>query len=261
MNDPANQPIDIEEQREWLIDHRLSLQLSWALLAKRVDIPVGTLSQFGSKRGYAGDERRLAERVYTYRNMLDQQASIDAEAPELPGYYETETSRQITNLLRWAQRGRIVVAATGAGLGKSTTARQFVACYPNVYIITLAPSSAGVANMQQEMLAAMGEPNAVGAAEADTADQGQAGGYRSPLLIVDEAQHGTQKTFEEIRHWNDAVGVGVALFGNMSVLNTLEGGGRRDAFAQLYSRVSMRMLRAAAAWRRGCDGNRLEGHP
>jgi DNA transposition AAA+ family ATPase len=158
MNDPANQPIDIEEQREWLIDHRLSLQLSWALLAKRVDIPVGTLSQFGSKRGYAGDERRLAERVYTYRNMLDQQASIDAEAPELPGYYETETSRQITNLLRWAQRGRIVVAATGAGLGKSTTARQFVACYPNVYIITLAPSSAGVANMQQEMLAAMGEP-------------------------------------------------------------------------------------------------------
>ncbi|MFM9673702.1 AAA family ATPase, partial [Streptomyces galilaeus] len=64
-----------------------------------------------------------------------------------------------------------------------------------------------------------------------------------PLLIIDEAQHLSEKAIEEIRSWNDKVGLGIALFGNVKVLRRIEGGGRDDAFAQLYSRLSMRMIR------------------
>jgi DNA transposition AAA+ family ATPase len=52
--------------------------------------------------------------------------------------------------------------------------------------------------------------------------------------------------------------LGVAFFGNIKVLKRIEGGGRDDAFAQLYSRLSMRLIRPvplkadaialAAAW-------------
>lgn len=244
MHDPANQPIDIEEQRNWLMDHRASLNLSWQAMSKRIDIPQGTLSQFGSPKGYAGDERRLAEKVYSYRQLLAQQASIDVEAPEIPGYYETETSKQLTQLLGWAQRGRVVVAATGAGLGKTSTAQQYRACYPNVFHVTMAPSTAGVANMQQELLAAMGEPNATGTPQKlSQRIKAKLRDLSKPLLIFDESQHLSEKSIEEIRSWSDATGCGIALFGNIGVLNRLEGGARAAAFAQLYSRVSMRLVR------------------
>ena len=30
MNDPSKQPLDIEEQRRWLIDYRAKTQASWS---------------------------------------------------------------------------------------------------------------------------------------------------------------------------------------------------------------------------------------
>ncbi|MGG9078532.1 hypothetical protein ACQ9A0_26335, partial [Escherichia coli] len=59
----------------------------------------------------------------------------------------------------------------------------------------------------------------------------------------DEAQHLSQKAIEEIRSWNDEKQLGIALFGNISVMQRIEGGGRDDAFAQIYSRLSLRIVR------------------
>lgn len=244
MNDPTTATIDIAEQRKWLIDHRTSTQLSWSELAKRIDIPQGTLSQFGSPKGYAGDERRLAEKVYRYRQLLDEQARIEVEAPELPDYFQTPTSDQMTSLLTWAQRGRIVVIATGAGLGKTKTAQQYGACFPNVFISTMSPSTAGVNNMQIEVLEALGERDAVGTPQKlSRRIRDRVKNMSKPLIVIDEAQHLSEKAIEEIRSWHDATGVGIALLGNIKVMQQLEGGTRSAAFAQLYSRVSMRMIR------------------
>lgn len=244
MNDPATALIDIEEQRKWLIDHRASTQLSWSELAKRIDIPQGTLSQFGSVKGYAGDERRLAEKVYRYQQLLHEQAKIEVEAPELPDYFETPTSEQITTLLTWAQRGRIVVIATGAGLGKTKSAENYRDCLPQVFLATMSPSTAGVNNMQIEVLEALGERDAVGTPQKlSRRIRERVKNLSKPLIIIDEAQHLSEKAIEEIRSWHDATGVGIALLGNIKVMQQLEGGTRSAAFAQLYSRVSMRMIR------------------
>jgi hypothetical protein len=62
------------------------------------------------------------------------------------------------------------------------------------------------------------------------------------LLIFDEAQHLLERSIEEIRSWHDDTGVGVAFFGNETVLARIEGGHRRAAFAQLYSRIGMRLI-------------------
>lgn len=245
MNDPKATPVDTEEQRNWLIDHRRTTGASWAEMAKRTGIAQGTLSQFGSDKGYGGNEAKVAEDVYRYRQFLASQATIEVEAPELPGYFESETSRQLTGLLTWAQRGRIVVAALGPGLGKSKTAAQYAACYPNVFVATMTPSSSGVNNMQVEVLEALGETNASGTPQKlSRRIRTRVANLRNPLLIIDEAQHLSEKAIEEIRGWNDSTNVGIALFGNESVIQRLEGGSRRAAFAQLYSRVSMRMVRS-----------------
>lgn len=243
MNDPTTATLDIEEQRKWLINHRASTGLSWSELAKRIDMKQGTISQFGSVKGYAGDERRLAEKVYRYRQLLDEQAKIEVEAPELPDFFDTPTSDKITTMLGWAQRGRIVVVATGAGLGKTKTALMYGACYPNVFIATMSPSTAGVNNMQIEVLDALGERDAVGTPQKlSRRIRERVKNMSKPLIVIDESQHLSEKAIEEIRSWHDATGVGIALLGNIKVMQQLEGGTRSAAFAQLYSRVSMRLI-------------------
>lgn len=244
MNDPSSHPIDIDEQRNWLIDHRTATGFSWSELAKRTGIPQGTISQFGSEKGYRGDELKLAEQVYRYRQGLIAQAQVAVDAPVIPGYFDTETSKQLTQLLHYARRGRMVAAATGAGLGKTKTAEQFCSCYPNVFRVTMRPSTAGVNNMLQAVLKALGDkyPRGTPQSLSDRVCELTAN-MHDPLLIFDEAQHMSQASFEEIRSMHDIVGMGVALFGNISVMQRIEGGGRDDAFAQIYSRLSLKMVR------------------
>lgn len=259
MNDPAAQPIDIAEQRNWIIDYRKQTSLSWAELAKRTGIPQGTLSQFGSDRGYAGNEQRVAEQVFRFRQYLAAQATIEVEAPILPDFFDTLTSQQLQHALTLAQRGRMVVAAMGPGTGKTKTARHFAACYPNVFLSTMSPSTAGVNNMQIEVLESLGERDAAGTPQKlSRRIRERLSAVRNPLLVIDEVQHLSEKALEEIRSWNDSVGAGIALFGNESLLQRLEGGNRRIAYAQLYSRVGFKIVRSlplagdvdamAAAW-------------
>ena len=244
MNDPAATPIDIEEQRNWLIDHRKATGASWAEVAKRTAIPQGTLSQFGSERGYGGNEQSVADRIFRYRQQIATQAQLAVEAPVVPGYFETETSRNLITLLTWGQRGRIVVAAMGPGTSKTTTARHFAACSANVFLATMAPATAGVNTMQIEVLDALGERDAAGTPQKlSQRIRQRVRDLANPLIMIDEAQHLSEKAIEEIRSWHDATGVGIALLGNIGVMQRLEGGSRKAAFAQLYSRIGMRIVR------------------
>lgn len=258
MNDPTDQPIDIEEQRKWLIDFRTQHKLSWSELSRRTGIPQSTIAAFGGK-GYGGNEQQLAEKVYRHRQFLTAQAQIEIVPPKTPGYFDTPTSRQLWTTLQMAQRGRIVVAALGPGLGKTTTARHYAGCFSNVFYAVMRPSTSGVNNMQMAVLSAMGEKDATGTPQKLT-DRilAKVTNLQNPLLILDETQHLSEKALEEIRGWNDHAGLGIALLGNEGLLMRLEGGSRRIAYAQLYSRVSLRIVRPlplegdvdalAAAW-------------
>lgn len=243
MNDPTKYPIDVEEQLMWLKDHKTETDASWSQIAKRIGIPSGTLSAFGGGT-YKGDNSRIAQEIYRYRQLLSAQTAVSVEAPQVPGYFETPTSLQLTQLLTWAQRGRIVVAAMNAGLSKTSTAKQFEACFPNVFMVTMSPSTAGVNNMQIEVLEALGEANASGTPQRlSKRIRDRVKDLRNPLIIIDEAQHLSEKAIEEIRSWHDATGTGIALFGNIGVMQRLEGGSRKSAYAQIFSRVAMRVVR------------------
>jgi DNA transposition AAA+ family ATPase len=246
MNDPSATPIDVAEQKAWLADLRSKTGLSWSELAKRTGIAAGTLSQFGGAKGYGGAEQPIAEKLLRYRQMLAQQASIEIEAPVKPGYFDTQTSLQLGQMLSFAQRGKIVVAAMGPGTGKTMTARHYAACYANVFVATMRPSTAGVNTMQIAMLRSMGEKNAVGTPQklSDRIIE-RVENLDKALILIDEAQHLSEKAIEEIRSWHDSTGIGIALLGNIQVMARLEGGGgsRSAAYAQIFSRVSLKIVR------------------
>jgi DNA transposition AAA+ family ATPase len=245
MHDPKDQPIDIEEQRKWLEEHKRDTGLSWQQLATRLGpgINKSTLGLFVTGH-YQGRLEPIAEAIFRFRQTLAAQAALRAEGPEIPGFFQTETSNQLVRLLQYAQRGRITVGALAAGLGKSITAEHFRACNANVFLVTIFPSTSGIYGMQRAVLKQLGIPNASGSPEALSSKIMDAvRDLANGLLIFDEAQHLTVRAIEEIRGWYDVTKVGVALLGNKSLLQQLEGSGRSDAYAQIFSRVSLPLVR------------------
>ncbi|MBN9504952.1 MAG: AAA family ATPase [Altererythrobacter sp.] len=243
MNDPKDQPIDIEEQRQWLNEHKASLgpSCSWKVLAGRLSMKTSTLSLFaGGNYNAPGD--KIAEAIFRYRQTLSVQAALIGEIPEIPPYFETDTSKQILYALGWAQRGRMAAVAASPGLGKTCSAEHYRACNTNVFLFTASPVSASLTGMLNEVLRAIGVPAVSGTPQAiSRMIRDRVCDLGLPLLVVDEAQHLTERGLDELRSVHDDTGLGIALLGNAGLLQTLEGGSRSISRAQLFSRISLKM--------------------
>lgn len=243
MNNPESLPLDLTEQQAWLAEHKSATGLSWSQLAPKIGVPNGTLSQFPTG-AYKGDMKKIAEAVYRYRQLLTAQAEIAVEMPEPPAFFETPTTRRIMTMLTIAQRGRMAVVAGGPGTSKTKTCRHYQASVSNVWVATMKPSSGGLAPMQFKVLEALGadmdqrKGTPITLTSRIEALMLNTGG----LLVIDEAQHLTEKSLEEIRSWHDTTGIGIALVGNEDVLTRLTLGSRKDAFARLASRIAQRMI-------------------
>lgn len=248
VNDIETTPEFIQDQRDWLNSHKLDTGFSWTRLEGPINRAGSTLSAFAggtyNKSKYEGGNEKIALDVYRYRQTLVAQAQLRTEAPDIPNYFETRTSKELMNLLTWAQRGRIAVCATSPGLGKTETLKEYRDRASNVVIITCRPSLKTVTGLCMAVLHQLGTKNARGSAERLSQwVMSEIKGTRG-LLAFDDAQHLTTEQIEEIRGWYDQTGHGIALFGNNDVISRMEGGTRAAHFAQLYSRVGMKVIRA-----------------
>lgn len=241
MIDPENHKIDIVEQRDWLSAHQVETGMVWTQIAPKIGIKYGTLTPFMTGK-YAGDNQKIADAIYRYRQKLIAQAEIALEIPEPPKFFETPTSRRIMTMLSIAQRGRITVVAGGPGNSKTETIKHYAASVPNVWVATMKPSTAGVNTMQIKVLEALGERDAKGTPLALSTKIEQLTRNTDGLIVLDEAQHLGEKALEEARGWHDETGVGICLVGNQDVLLRLTLGNKRDAFARLASRVAQRLI-------------------
>jgi len=151
--------------------------------------------------------------------------------------------------LCWLDNGREFAAMpdisvlTGApGVGKTRAACQYKRLNPNVFKILAEPAlstvSALLGALAHELrVTEVGRQDRV----ARLLKQRLAG--TRALIIVDEAQHLTTEMLDQLRAFHDQAEIGIALVGNSAVIGRLEGGRRSNEYAQLYSRVGMRLNR------------------
>jgi len=227
----------VEEARTWLNTHKAETGRSWPDISRLTDVAAPTLSLFASSK-YAGDNEKIAVKIFAYRDREQVQAEIGADLPMVPDWYETETSRRMTTLLRWAQSGRIVLIVTAPGLGKTRVAERFAAADPNAWLATMSPSTAGVATMASEVGEAIGLGHITGSPQQLSRQIRERIRGKKGLIIIDEAQELTDKAINEIRGWHDRTKVGIALMGNDKVVGQLDT--RKSALAQISSRFSYR---------------------
>ncbi len=210
-------------------------------VAKRAGIAYATLAAWlGGK--YAGNNARVAQSVEVWLNSLADESSARMALPLLPSFVFTPTAQAILDTLAHAQFvPDLVVVTGGAGVGKTTACRQYQSTHPNVWLLTAEPACASAYAILEylcDMLAVdEGAPNRRSRAVAR-----RIGGTQG-LVIVDEAQHLTTAALEQLRAVHDKGGIGLALVGNQEVFARLDGGGRKAQFAQLFSRVGMRLSR------------------
>lgn len=230
------------EARTWLNTHKDETGYSWSRLGQLTSINGNTISTFASGK-YGGDNSKIATQVLAYRDRIAAQAEIAMDAPMVPGWYETPSAIRVTKMLRWAQSGKMVMVVTAPGIGKTKTARRFAERDPNVWMATMAPSTAGVATMAIEVAAAIGLGELKGSPQQLSRQIKARVVGRNGLIIVDEAQELTDKALNELRGWHDATGVGIALLGNEKVVGQLDS--RKSALAQVTSRISIPLIQAA----------------
>ncbi len=246
MNNPENIAIDIEAEVSWLKEHKLATGHSWSILAKKTDIPSGTISQFAAG-SYGGDNSKLAETVYRYRQLLISQASVAVEFPDRPPFFETPTTKGIFATLTYAQRGRIVMVTGAPGTSKSSTCLHYQAVIGNVWIATMDPTTAGTQMMLVTILKALGESDPSGTPQALLTRVKKRVANSGGLLIIDEAQFLSEMASETLRSLYDATGIGIAFVGNRDVLARLQHGSKVEAYARLASRRGPSMMIHAAS--------------
>lgn len=171
-----------------------------------------------------------------------------------PEWVDTPTSTQIrTGLIHVQTTPTIGLFHSGAGRGKTHSARRlwvenaikskdgFSRQRPTVYMVTAHPGMSTVASV----LCAIGEEMGhFGNAYRNDTMTKQILRTLVPgdLLIIDEAQHLDIRALDQIRHFHDVGGIGVAYLGNEEIHTRINGRGRQAAFlGPLASRVGMRL--------------------
>jgi DNA transposition AAA+ family ATPase len=244
MNNAQTFPVDVEQEREWLAAHKAEKGYSWSRIASLSAIPSGTISTFMT-RNYAGNNENVARKIFQYRQMIESQADREIAVPDFdPGYFETATSTRLISLMVWAHRGRMTLAATGPGTGKTRSIQEYRDSTSNVWVVTMDPLFKSVNALASALLRAVKVTNGRGGgwgAQLSQLVQDSIAGRRG-LIVVDEANHCTWEQLEQLRSWHDATGVGVFLSGNEELLMRIEGDPRRDKYARLNSRIAQRHL-------------------
>lgn len=161
-----------------------------------------------------------------------------AVAPKAPDFAETSISRAVRNTIAYAHlRGVIAVVYGDAGVGKTSTVKEYVRNDRQALLITISPTYASITGVNELIAVQLGVRERISRKiTTEIVDRLKGSGR---VLIVDEAQHLTVRALNHLRCLSDESGIGIAFVGNDEVYDKLRGSGKKD-FAQLFSRVGMR---------------------
>lgn len=214
--------------------------LSQAQVAREAGISPSSLAQLMGGT-YAANPRKMTVRLAQWLARLSQQRAQPV-MPQAPGWVSTPTAERILAALAYAHMaGDVAVIYGGAGVGKTTAAREYAARFPNIWIATMTPATAGVTTALEEVCLALGFRELPGGGarmqrELVARLQGSEG-----LLVIDEAQHLSVAALDALRALHDATGIGLALMGNELIYARMTGGTRAVWLDRLFSRIGRRL--------------------
>jgi DNA transposition AAA+ family ATPase len=217
--------------------------LKIADIAREVGVPYGTFTSWLGGT-YNGRNDLKAGEAQKWLRMREVRVETQRLMPAAPRFVHTPTAEDIILVLQHAQNAVDFAVVVGEpGIGKSSAACHYTRTTPNVFKVVAHPSLSGPRALLEELGVVMGAHTggALNRVQRSLVERLRG---RNGLIVIDEAQHLTSPALDQLRSIHDLAEIGVALLGNASVFGKLEGSGRAKEFAQLSSRVGMRLNRA-----------------
>jgi DNA transposition AAA+ family ATPase len=216
--------------------------VSMSQVAKAVDIAYGTWSNFVGGT-YAGRTERLVNAGRAWLSARKAKKRTQSILPRAPLFVPTDGATKMIATLEHAQHAPDFVVIGGApGVGKTVSIHQYQRMAPSVWVVTGEPTLRSAWMLLDYIAEAMGLTGSRSSQKQSRALvrrlQGSGG-----LIVVDEAQHLCTAALDQLRTLHDLAGVGIAVVGNETVYNRIQGNARTAEFAQLHSRVGMRINR------------------
>lgn len=225
----------ISDMRNQLAGYITKTKGSQSRVAKELGISKATLSLFLSG-SYTGNNEELAKVAEQFMNMgAARQAT--AKAPEI--CLQVGNTVEIEEKARIAHVQNTIVLVYGpAGCGKTTALEHYAQSNNGVIYVQADVTTNSPRCILKLILSALGEQVKGSSADmmrflldklTDT----------NRLLIIDEAQHLTEKSFDTLRAINDKARIGIVYAGNPSILKRMYGR-QEEKYDQVYSRTIYR---------------------
>jgi DNA transposition AAA+ family ATPase len=233
----------VQEQDQLRADVRRLAEKRAITLTKVCDeagLKYGTFTAWmGGK--YEGNNARVAAEVRKWVLAQGVRERVLSSRLKSPGFIHTPTADKFMAVLDHAQFAPdFVLICAAAGVGKTSAMERYRATHSNVWHVTAEPMFKSIHMMMDAVASAMGITEKWSAGTVSRTVQRHMRGSEG-LLAIDEVQHLPVASLDQLRTLYDVTGVGVAFLGNEAVTEKLEGLGRQPQFAQLFSRLGMRM--------------------
>ncbi|MBZ0164597.1 MAG: AAA family ATPase [Notoacmeibacter sp.] len=213
-------------------------------VGRRIGMPGSTFSMWYAG-SYSGRLDTQNAKVENWLATVDEMAAIAATIPVSPAFVKTRFADEVTDMLATAQMmPAMVMVSAAAGHGKTMTANRYRDSHANVFMATLSPHTKTVHGMLSEIA------DAIEVAERNPGRLVRPIGKRlsragaGSLLIVDEAQNAVDDAINQLRHFLDNYGCGIALLGNEETYARFSGSWLEgNKYGQLRRRVFKRIRR------------------
>lgn len=219
-----------------------------AQIARESAMSGTVISQFLSD-SYKGDNFKTAQALDRWLDARDQRQQVGATMPQAPAFVMTPTAQRIYDALTYAHLAEDISMIYGtAGMSKTQTIRHYADSNTGVYIATITPATATVPGALEEIAATLHTPrrHSVRLLHRDICTKLA---NTKGLIIIDEAQHLTEKALDQVRAIHDETEIGIALVGNETVFSRMTGGNRAAYLDRLYSRIGKRVRVVAPSGR------------
>lgn len=213
-------------------------------VARRMGMAMGTFSQWYSGQ-YVGRLDTTNEKVQKWLSSLDEMSELASTIPTSPDFIFTPTAREVLDALSFAQcMPDFVTITAAAGTGKTRACEQYASTRPNVWMVTISPHTKTVHGTLVELATELDivQHNPAKLVRAIGARLKKTGG--GTLLIVDEAQNLVDDAINQLRHFVDKYGCGLALVGNDEIYTRFSKSTDGPSFAQLKRRIGKRVRRS-----------------
>lgn len=220
--------------RQDLQDYISDNGLSQSAVARAVGVTSPVVNQYLHGK-YPGNVQEIERKIAAY---LQKQREREAERKLEVDYVLTTTAKRVRDVLRLAHvEGEAVVLFGQAGLGKTSSLREYCKQAPDALMIETDPTYTAKVLLQK--LAAM--LGAEGKGSLNELMDTVVGRLRDSgrIILVDEAENLPLRALECLRRVHDKTGCGLVLAGMPRLLVNLRG--KNGELKQLYSRMAFKL--------------------